>query len=95
MEDTVLTTIDNPYNPFTDFENWFQWDLMKGYRTCEYLARVSQSSNELSEADEAEIISNAQKEIVKNDALGNYIIVTKKTAPKLLELNKNLDTPLG
>ena len=27
MADVMLTTIDNPYNPFTEWNEWLQFDL--------------------------------------------------------------------
>ena len=35
----LLTTIDNPYNPFKDWDSWFAYDMQKGYRTCQILDR--------------------------------------------------------
>ena len=36
----MLTTIDNPYNPFTQFSKWFMFDTEKGYNSCGYLDRI-------------------------------------------------------
>lgn len=36
----MLTTVDNPYDPRTDWDHWRAWDLEHGYNTCEYLARI-------------------------------------------------------
>ena len=38
--DTMLTTFDNPYNPFSDFDSWKKWDEDNGYFTSELLAAV-------------------------------------------------------
>jgi hypothetical protein len=29
-----LTTVDNPYNPFLQWDDWYAFDMMKGYDTC-------------------------------------------------------------
>jgi hypothetical protein len=51
MEPTMITTLDNPYNPFTQFDEWYAFDESKGYHTCSYLARIAKTSNELSERE--------------------------------------------
>ena len=68
----MLTTVDNPYNPFTNFDEWRAFDEEKGYNTCAYLARIAPTSDELSEADEARVISDAIDEIIKYNVLGIY-----------------------
>lgn len=77
MAHTMLTTIDNPYDPFTQFDEWYAFDESKGYHTCGYLARIVKSSDELSEADEDAAIEMAIDEIIKLNILGIYEKVTK------------------
>ena len=48
----ALTTEDNPYDPFDEFEEWFNFDVTQGYHTCAYLARVTTTSTDLTEADQ-------------------------------------------
>ena len=52
MEQFMLTTTDNPYDPFTQFDDWFAFDESMGYHTCSYLARVCKTSEDFSEADD-------------------------------------------
>ncbi len=79
MEDVMLTTVDNPYDPFTHFDEWQVFDEAKGYYTCSYLARIVKTSDELSDTDEALAISQAIDEIVKLNILGIYRKVTKQS----------------
>lgn len=72
MKATMLTTIDNPFDPFAQFEEWKAFDEAKGYHTCSYLARIAKTSDELSEADESLTIEQAINEIVKLNILGIY-----------------------
>lgn len=80
MEESMLTTIDNPYDPFTQYDDWYGYDESKGYHTCAYLARVTRTSNELSEADYNAAIDEAIDDIIKHDALGIYIKAFNKKA---------------
>lgn len=70
--EVMLTTIDNPFNPFTHFDEWKAFDEEKGYNTCSYLARVVKTSDELSEADEDLAINQAIDEILELNLTGLY-----------------------
>jgi len=71
MEHYMLTTVDNPYNPFTQNDEWTAWDEIQGYRTNRYLARIVRLSDDLSEADQDAEINRAMDEIVAHN-LGVY-----------------------
>lgn len=75
MRDYMLSTADNPYNPWTQFDDWYAFDEQKGYHTCSYLARVTRTSDELSEADDDLAITEAMEEILHFNLTGNYIRV--------------------
>ena len=72
MKDVMLTTIDNPFDPFTQYDLWKGFDETKGYYTTAYLARIVKSSDELSEADQALAIEDAINEIISLNVLGIY-----------------------
>ena len=74
----ALTTKDNPYDPFTQFDLWKAFDEQKGYYTCEYLARVCYSSPNMSDADNEVALENAIDEICDLDIIGNYKKVVKE-----------------
>jgi len=74
----MLTTVDNPYDPFTQFDAWYQWDTAHGYHTSSFLARIVQTSDELSEVDQSLAIDRAIDEIVKENVRGVYRKVSKE-----------------
>ena len=68
----MLTTIDNPFNPATQWDDWYQWDVSHDYHTAAYLARIVKTSDSLSEADQDLAIEQAIDEIVSENILGVY-----------------------
>ena len=68
----AITTTDNPFDPFTQFDEWNAYDESKGYYTCSYLARFTYSSSELSDLDQFLAVEQAIDEIVKYHPLGIY-----------------------
>lgn len=79
MSESMLTTTDNPFDPFDQFDEWLSYDARAGYHTPAYLARVVTSSDSLSEADQALAIEQAIDEIVELNVLGIYKKVEKET----------------
>lgn len=75
---SMITTIDNPYDPFEQFDEWFAFDERHGYHTCAYLDRIAKSSTDLSPEDSNFAINNAINEILKYNISGNYKVVEKK-----------------
>ena len=80
--DCMLTTFDNPYNPFDQFTLWLMFDKEKGYNTCEHLARIAQLSDDLSEKEIDDETERAIDEIIKYDPLNIYKKVTKESYNK-------------
>ena len=70
--EVMLTTFDNPYDPFDDFIQWFMFDVEKGYYTCNRLARIARSSEEFSTVEEQRETERAIDEIIDNDFLNIY-----------------------
>lgn len=83
VEDVMLSTIDNPWDPFTHYEEWYAWDAAAGYNTPALLARVTISSNELSEFDQELDITRAINEIVSENVSGMHRKVTPETFSKV------------
>lgn len=74
----MLTTVDNPYDPFTQFDEWYEFDRLKGYDTCGYLARIAQTSNKLSDELNQLAINSAIDEICQYNWRGIYRKVEKE-----------------
>lgn len=74
MDEHMLTTVDNPYSPVTQFEEWLTWDQSHGYNTLSYLGRVVVTSHDLSAADQSLAIEQAIDDIVTANP-GLYIKV--------------------
>lgn len=92
-EDYMLTTIDNEWNPFTHFSEWYERDRALGYNTLGLLASFALSDYENDENDEKET-DKAIATICNDPFLGSfYIKVTKDGFEKLKkERKKQLET---
>lgn len=63
-DEMMLTTVDNPYDPFVDWDNWLAFDEQHGYFTCGLLARLALTSNSLTEEANELAINHAIKDIL-------------------------------
>ena len=75
--ESMLTTVDNPYNPFDDFENWYRFDRDHQYHCCERLAEKVGDLNDSNEVEKIKITESAINYIVANDVLGIYAKVQR------------------
>ena len=71
----MLTTIDNPYNPFTQFDEWFQFDVDNNYSTCSKIARLANTKDYMSEAEQIAETERAIDRLIEIDPLDVYIKV--------------------
>ena len=77
----ALTTFDNPFNPFTQFNEWFVWDVSHGYNSCGYLARIARTSSQLTDEENNREIERAIDEIVSLDFANVYRKVRANDKP--------------
>lgn len=73
----MLTTFDNPFDPFEQFTSWFLFDVEKGYNTCSYLGRIAHLTDDMTEIETNEEIERAIDDIIKYDFMNIYKKVTK------------------
>jgi len=79
----MLTTVDNPFDPFDEFNEWLAYDTRLGYDTPGMLARIAKVSNDLSEPDQALAIQQAIDEIVTENVSGMWRKVSKNSLQNL------------
>lgn len=68
----MLTTIDNPYDPFEQFTLWMLFDNEKGYNSSGRLMRIANLTDDMSQAEINEEIERAIDEIIFYDPLNIY-----------------------
>jgi hypothetical protein len=78
----MLTTVDNPFNPFTRFDEWLEYDMRLGYHTLSFLDRIARLSPDLSDPDQALALQNAIDEIVSENVSGMWRKVSRESAKK-------------
>ena len=57
----MLTTVDNPYDPFNNFSSWYMFDVESGYNSCSYLARIAKTSEQFTDTENEEEIERATR----------------------------------
>ena len=70
--ETMLTTFDNPFDPFEDFTSLWMFDVEKGYNTCGYVDRISHVTDDMTQKEVNEEIERAIDEIILYNPLNIY-----------------------
>ena len=78
----MLTTFDNPFDPFEQFTSWFMFDVEKGYNSCSYLARIAKLTDDMTDQEVSDEIERAIDEIIQYDFANIYKKV-KKVPPSV------------
>lgn len=71
----LLTTTDNPFNPHTQWLEWYAEDIRLGYDTCGLVARLSGSTNEIDDESDLPVMST----IVEHNFSGKHVMVSEST----------------
>jgi hypothetical protein len=79
----MLTTVDNPFDPFTMFDQWLEYDIQMGYNTASFLDRVAKVSPDLSEPDQALAVQDAIDQIVQENVSGMWKKVSRYSVADL------------
>ena len=76
-KECMLTTIDNPFDPFEQFDEWLMFDKQKGYNSCERLMRIAKISDDMSSVEIDNEIERAIDAIIDYDFLNVYKKATR------------------
>ena len=97
----MLTTFDNPYNPFVDFKSWYMFDCEKLHNTSSRIARIADINNEMTEKEINEEQNRAIDLILKYDFVGEYFkgteeeienyLKSRKSSKNVEKINENVD----
>lgn len=83
-----VTTLDNEFNPFTEFDKWKQRDEELGYDTCSTLDRIHGSTIELSNELNEILLERSIDDLMRHISFVDYIKVYDDDE-KLFEILKN------
>ena len=73
-----ITTPDNPYDPYEDYDNWYAYDCIYHGNTSAYLARISRESDQLSDEENMSLREAAIDEIIAMNGTSAYIKIVKE-----------------
>lgn len=65
LKEVFITTYDNPYDYFKQFDEWLNYDRQKGYFTLEYVGRLAKLAPDLSDEEEKNEIENTIDSIIE------------------------------
>ena len=71
----MLSTLDNPFNPFEDFTSWFMFDVEKGHNSCSRFDRTAKFEDNMTEEEIKIETERAIDEIIYYDPEHKYIKV--------------------
>lgn len=81
----MLTTFDNPFNPFVDFSSWYMFDCEKGHNTSSRLARIIDINSEMTQKEIDEERDRAMNFIVKYDEEDLFFMGTEEQIEKWIK----------
>lgn len=70
--DVLITTVDNPFDPFNDFDNWYRFDVDHGYYTWSKVCRLADYKDSNSEQENDRAFEAAIDRLVEIDFLNLF-----------------------
>lgn len=84
LTNAMLTTKDNPFNPYTEWKAWFGFDRDNGYNTCQLLARLTDLVDDHGEPLESVLLGEAMASLVDDEFFSHYTLVYPSKIPEEL-----------
>lgn len=81
-EHFLITTDDNPYDPFTEERQWRAFDEQKGYYTWNLIARLCLASTAMSDEEYDREVEIAIDKVINMHGGKNYRRAYPKTGKK-------------
>ena len=72
LKQFMLTTVDNPFDPFDDYKSWLSFDKEHNYNSSERLMRIANLTDDMTMIEEEKEIERAIDEIIRYDILNIY-----------------------
>lgn len=94
MDKYRLTTSDNPYDPFKEWDLWLHYDISHGYSTCERIASIIHPAEALTDEINDRVIEDVMDEIIDLGAFdnkGNFVTYKKVLNPDWKETDNPND----
>jgi len=77
-DEVMITTRDNPFNPFTQWRDWWAFDTQKGYNSWSVVAREARLS-----PDEPPRLQRIQTNLVIDELCNKYPLIFAKISRKM------------
>ena len=86
MGDYMITTIDNPWNPFTHYHEWLSYDTSHGYNTDQWLYVLTRTSNDLNADERLVQIDAGCQRLLELDPFGLHVKLYSHDADTLIPI---------
>lgn len=86
MAQCMATTMDNPYNPFTNFTEWLVYDQSHNYNTCQLVAAFNEASRFMEDEDYEFETNEAINKLLELNPFGLHFKVYDFDADKMIAL---------
>jgi len=67
-----ITSLDNPYNPFTHWKEWLLFDTNAGYNTCGRLATVTFTSDSMTHKEVYDEVEHGIEILMRTGCINKF-----------------------